>query len=288
MMVTLAKIIMVVYGLSMSVGANQHRWKVNPVILPENSSSACSLQQQKQGLKAIEARVTASLSNVGRLQQCGDGPWYKIAFLNMSDPAQSCPSNWREYRTTRVRACGRFAMGCTGNFYPTGRMYSKVCGRVIGYQVASPDAFDTRPARNLNDVYADGVSITYGWPRMHIWTYSAGVTEGTHQFPRADCPCAVLSSSERNAAPAFIGNNYYCESGNRITAQFDFAGHLYDSDPIWDGRACEHQCCVGKSPPWFSVALSSPTADDIEVRICGDQTVCDEDTPITLMELYVQ
>ena len=123
-MVILVKIIMVVYGLSMSVEANQHRWKVNPVVLPENSSSACSQRQQKQGLKTIEARVTASPSNVRRLPQCGDGPWYKVAFLNMSNPAQSCPSNWREYRTTRVRACGRFAMGCTGNFYTTGRMYS--------------------------------------------------------------------------------------------------------------------------------------------------------------------
>jgi hypothetical protein len=246
------------------------------VILSEKETSACSLQQ-KQGLKTIEARVNASLSNVYQLSQCGDGPWYKVACLNMSNPTQSCPSNWREYRTARVRACGRFSMGCTGHFYATGRMYNKVCGRIIGYQVASPDAFDTRPAQSLNDVYADGVSITYGSPRTHIWTYSAGVTEGTHQYPRADCPCAV-SSSEGRAAPTFIGNHYYCESGNRTTSPFDFAGHLYDSDPIWDGQACEGQCCIGKSPPWFSVALSSPTADDIEVRICGDQTVCDEDS----------
>ena len=126
------------------------------------------------------------------------------------------------------------------------------------------------PARNLNQVYADGVSITYGSPRTRIWTYSAGVTEG------------------RKAAPTFIGNNYYCESGNGIPSEFDFTGHLYDSDPIWDGKLCEGQCCTRKSPPWFSVMLNSPTAADIEVRICGDQTVCDEDTPIAMMELYVQ
>ena len=72
-------------------------------------------------------------------------------------------------------------MGCTGTFYSTGQQYSKVCGRIIGYQVASPDAFNTvTPAQNLNQVNADGVSITYGLPRIHIWTFSAGITEGTH------------------------------------------------------------------------------------------------------------
>ena len=282
--------VLVVCGFSLLVNANQHWWRVNPVIIPRNVSSTCSLQE-KQGFQTIKATVNTSLSNVYSLVvQCGDGPWYKVACLNMSDPSQACPPNWREYRTARgVRACGRFAMGCIGTFYLTGRQYSKVCGRIIGYQVASPDAFNTvTPAQNLNQVYADGVSITYGSPRTHMWTYSAGVTEGTHQVPQADCPCAV-GASQRKVAPAFIGNNYYCESGNGITSQFDFAGHLYDGDPIWDGELCEGQCCRnGKSPPWFSVNLRNPTTDDIEVRICGDQTVCDEDTPIALMELYVQ
>ncbi len=98
-MAILVKLILVVYGLSLSVDANQHWWKVNPVILSEKETSACSLQQ-KQGLKTIEARVNASLSNVYQLSQCGDGPWYKVACLNMSDPTQSCPSNCREYHTT--------------------------------------------------------------------------------------------------------------------------------------------------------------------------------------------
>ena len=289
MVMFVSKIILVAYVLSPIVNANNKDWwQVNPVLISENGSSVCSLQQ-KRGFEAIRATVNVSLSSVYELRQCGDGPWYKVACLNMSDPSQSCPSSWREYRTgSGIRACGRFAMGCVGTFYTTNRLYSRVCGRVIGYQVASPDAFNTvTPAQNLNQAYADGVSITYGSPRTHIWTYSAGVTEGTHHVPQADCPCAV-SSSERKAVPTFIGNNYYCESGNGIPSEFDFAGHLYHNDPIWDGKLCEGQCCTRKSPPWFSVMLNSPTAADIEVRICGDQTVCDEDTPIAMMELYVQ
>ena len=36
------------------------------------------------------------------------------------------------------------------------------------------------------------------------------------------------------------------------------------------------------SPPWFNITLSSPTTDDIEVRICGDHGIGEEDIPIQL------
>ena len=66
-------------------------------------------------------------------------------------------------------------------------------------------------------------------------------------------------------------------------------GHLYSNDPFWDGEQCEDQCCSnGKSPPWLSVELPSPTTDDIEVHICGDQSLSEEDNPVALIELYVQ
>ena len=44
----------------------------------------------------------------------------------------------------------------------------------------------------------------------------------------------------------------------------------------------------GMNPPWFNVDLTSSTSDAIEVRICGDQVLANEDSPIALMELYVQ
>ena len=37
-----------------------------------------------------------------------------------------------------------------------------------------------------------------------------------------------------------------------------------------------------------SLPQSSPTTDDIEVRICGDSRIGDEDTPIQLIELYIK
>ena len=41
-------------------------------------------------------------------------------------------------------------------------------------------------------------------------------------------------------------------------------------------------------PPWFSVQLPAPTTDMIEVSICADESTDNEDTPIELLEIYVQ
>ena len=56
-----------------------------------------------------------------------------------------------------------------------GRQYSRVCGRLIGYQIGSPDGFnsETRPAREIIMIF-DGISITYGTQQSHIWSYLAG------------------------------------------------------------------------------------------------------------------
>ena len=103
--------------------------------------------------------------------------------------------------------------------------------------------------------------------------------------------CIRDSPSTGHPAPNFIGDNYYCESGNPSPTGNWIAGHLYRNDPLWDGQECEGQCCMrsnGINPPWFRVALTSSTSDAIEVRICGNQVLEDEDSPIALIELYVQ
>ena len=216
--------------------------------------------------------------------KCGDGLWYLIASLNMTDPSEQCPSAWREYNTSGIRACGRpvTSIGsCSASTYSTSHPYSKVCGRVIGYQVASPDAFNTQN-NSIDLVYVDGISITHGSPREHIWTYVAGFTE-LHWLN--SCPC--MASSIRQP-PSFVGNHYYCETAK--TTSTLHRGQLYADDKLWDGERCEREgsCCTNKTLPWFSVELSNRTTDDIEVRICGSEETDNEDTPIELLEIYVQ
>ena len=85
----------------------------------------------------------------------------------MSNPTQQCPSAWRKYHDTgnNIRVCGRAnntAGSCSSvslSMTSTGRLYGGVCGRVIGYQYGSPDAF-RKHTRNDN-INFDGINITY-------------------------------------------------------------------------------------------------------------------------------
>ena len=121
----------------------------------------------------------------------------------------------------------------------------------------------------------------------HIWSFAAGVTERSQSSERArqsNCPCSPEAGTQ---PPASIGGNYFCESGNPNNVFEE--GRLYSSDRLWDGRKCEGSCCEGTpSPPWFSVQLPAPTTDVIKVSICCDESTMNEDTPIELIEMYVQ
>ena len=84
----------------------------------------------------------------------------------------------------------------------------------------------------------------------------------------------------------YIGSDYYCESG---TGSWSWV--LYPNDPLWDGQDCnglEHTCCDSPNLPWFCKELPEPTNDNLELRICGDQVLFDEDTPVDLVQLYIQ
>uniref|UniRef100_A0A1X7TFL8 Uncharacterized protein n=1 Tax=Amphimedon queenslandica TaxID=400682 RepID=A0A1X7TFL8_AMPQE len=82
--------------------------------------------------------------------------WTRLAYLDMSDSTVNCPSGFRLYQSGGVRACGRATSSvgsCTSVQFPSnGISYSQVCGRVTGYQYASPDAVhnDGSNHNNLN------------------------------------------------------------------------------------------------------------------------------------------
>ena len=249
-----------------------------------------SLSSTRDNISQVVVNLNTVKSDLSSLQvqlYCGAGLWYRVAFLNMSDPSQQCPSAWRLVTTNGVRACGRpvsSESSCNGTLYSATSEYQRVCGRVIGYQDSTPDGFGYLKRGSINESYLDGVSITYAQPRNHIWSYVAGVTENNSTQGDSICPC--LSQRGKQPQP-FVGDNYYCESGNPNNAVM--YGVLYTDDKLWDGKQCEGTCCTGSnSPPWFSVHLPNPTTESIEVRICGDQGTNDEDTPIELLEIYVQ
>ena len=102
-----------------------------------------------------------------------EGGWTRLTYLNMTDSTVDCPPGFKLYESGGARACGRSidnAPGCQSiKFLSNGTSYSEVCGRVVGYQYGSPDAFHTE-TNDIDSYYVDGVSITQGHPRKHVWT----------------------------------------------------------------------------------------------------------------------
>uniref|UniRef100_A0A1X7VM18 Fibrinogen C-terminal domain-containing protein n=1 Tax=Amphimedon queenslandica TaxID=400682 RepID=A0A1X7VM18_AMPQE len=219
------------------------------------------------------------------------GGWTRLAYLDMSDSTVNCPSGLRLYQSGGVRACGRpvtSSGSCVSVQFPSnGISYSQVCGRVTGYQYSAPDAVGIHHGSNqdnLNSYYVDGVSITRGSPRQHVWTLMAANYE-MHSIGTLSCPCATGSTLQ---VQSFIGDNYFCESG--VAGLLE--QQLYTSDPLWDGQSCgtlESPCCNVPGIPWFHRDYGNTTTSDyIELRVCGDEGTDNEDTPVGYYEIYVQ
>ncbi|XP_019861352.1 PREDICTED: uncharacterized protein LOC109589774 [Amphimedon queenslandica] len=219
--------------------------------------------------------------NMGEL--CGqDGGWTRIAYLDMT---MNCPSGLQEFMTGGIRLCRREgnSAGCRSNIFQTnGISYSQICGKVVGYQKGTPDAVYTN-INNINDAYIDGVSITRGSPRQHVWSYIAGHQSNTNTG--STCPCNTGATS---TVPSFVGEHYYCESGTNIAP----SQVVYTDDTLWDGNNCpslEAPCCTGTGLPWFFRDYGNATITDyIELRVCGNEVWNNEDTPVQLYEIYVK
>ena len=88
-----------------------------------------------------------------------------------------------------------------------------MCGRVIGYQEGSADTFVRFGIQNqqptIDEPYVDGVSVTHGMPRTHIWTFAAGASEARVADHITNCPCANAYAAANAIPPqSFVGDNY--------------------------------------------------------------------------------
>ena len=205
--------------------------------------------------------------------------WMRVANVSAS---QGCPSGLEPVTAGGRKMCRKTVdIGCSSVTFPThGVSYSKVCGWASGYNKESPDAFYRWGCQGctntIDSPYVDGVSITHGHPRQHIWSLAATIYNVNYVY----CPC-TSSSSQYTYLPPFVGNDYSCENEgtNNYTA----------ADRLWDGQGCSanHQRCCDRGS-WFCKELPQPTTDDIEFRLCADQGRWDEDVYIEWVELYVQ
>ena len=235
------------------------------------------------------------LSHTSRmLYTCGGtGGWRPVVYLDMTDPSTTCPSGWQLTGYSK-RTCGKAThtgyFTCDSAIFPVhGGNYSRVCGRIKAYQYGGIDAFEAyniREGLTINDAYVSGISLTYGRPREHIWTFAAGATDGNPTTVWV-CPCDATVNID---IPPFVNQDYFCETA--IRGPWSHHNHhlrFFTADPLWDGEGCgsSSTCCEFNDPPYFTKQLSSPTTDNIEARICIHQPRND-DVAVELLELFVQ
>ena len=222
------------------------------------------------------------------------GGWMRVASVNMTEAGSQCPSGLRTIVESSHRLCAMNidGAGCSSAILPVeGVQYSRVCGKIIGYQQKTPDAFYRfiSGQTTVDSNYVDGISLTHGSsPREHIWTFVAALLESISSQSRHRylCPCSNINNPGPTAPPSFVGQDYFCDTGCEDSPRYVF----YGDDPLWDGAGCgaSSTCCSFNSPPWFLKELSHQTSDDIEIRLCADQDRNDEDITFEILELYVQ
>ena len=247
------------------------------------------------GLYTIGTLGNSSTQYCDMTLSCGGvtGGWLRVAQLDMTDSSQQCPSGLLERIDSGIRTCGRTASllsspGCSSVIFTVPSNYSQVCGKIIGFQVGSLDTFGetgrgTNPS--IDTFYVDGVSLTHGNPRQHIWTFAAGLDE-VPSAPHYNCPCTHTPTASQSAPPpAFVGDDYFCDTGSANQYQRIF----YPDNPLWDGAGCGplNTCCSFNNPPWFYKQLPQHTTDDIEMRLCTDQGSPDEDMVVEMVDIYI-
>ena len=225
-------------------------------------------------------------------EQCGGPGWRRVVFLNMTNTSHVCPTGLSLAAYSR-RTCGRAHSGnhnCSSTTFSVGgSQYSRVCGRALAYLFGWTFSFYGYSSNRygINGQYVDGLSLTHGAPgaRQHIWTFASGLYAGnSNRQPKFQCPCDNVNTPP---SPPFVGNDYFCES---ILANYYIQRIFYPNAVLWDGQVCEGggTCCQFNNPPWFTKNLTSPTTEDIELRVCMDHYPSYADIALEQLELYVQ
>ena len=257
--------------------------EVNPAsscnqIYQHNPTSRGTIDQYWIKTKEGLFKVTCNMK-----LKCGgvEGGWMQVVDVDMNRD-DSCPGTWQKITNPRKLCLGLSSGGCaSASFYVKGISYDNICGQAKAYQKGSPDGFSTK-LQSIDGIYVDGISITLGSPRKHVWTYAVGISDD-HDNENSNCPCATIPGSN---SPAFVESDYYCESG--VVGMWDNALY-YLSDPLWDGSGCGNGngCCAKIGMPWFYRQLQVTMKDNFEIRICKDSSRSDEDIAIEKLELFV-
>ena len=120
----------------------------------------------------------------------------RVADIDMTRPNENCPAGFRKVTASGKTLCGGQSSSCISTTFSShGIEYSRVCGRINGYQHYTTDAFYNyiTNGESIDSVFVDGIVLAHGSPRQHIWTFAAGYNQYT--TARNRCPCNSNSYS---------------------------------------------------------------------------------------------
>ncbi len=127
-----------------------------------------------------------------------EGGWRRLTFFDASSLAADCPDGFRR-RSSTPHSCISSSSdpGCTSIRFENGaNLYDQVCGRVAVSVTGRPEGFFSA-SQDIKENYLDGVSLTYGTPRQHIWSHAV------LPFDR-NCTSCVTDGED------FVGTNFTC------------------------------------------------------------------------------
>ena len=101
-----------------------------------------------------------------------------------------------------------------------------------------------------------------------------------------------MPDTESIVIPPFIEEDYFCESGYLYSGYYDETlwNIFYSNDTLWDGRDCHYSstCCSLHNPPYFVKHLNQTTTDDLELRMCLNDPLLNDNIAVEVVEIYVK
>ena len=186
------------------------------------------------------------------------------------------PHNLNNYHVCRAK--GTVVYCASLQLESHGVKYSQVCGTAKGYQAGSTHAF--KSGVDINSPYLSGVSITHGSPkRSHVFSLAAGLIDRI--AAEFTCPC---NGGTTHKPPAFVGDDYYCESG---ATNIPKPKVILDDDPLWDGEKFlnNEEHCDRAAMPLFKSSISPATSDQLELRLCRNKQ--ETDVYLESFDIYI-
>ena len=224
-------------------------------------ASSCShiyylREYSSDGYYWIKSREGNSVQLYCRFFSCSYSYFYtipgeiRITKLNKTGNFTQCFSGMKPYSVNASSCVARSdSATCSHTIFSTHNIpYSRVCGFVRAYGVGTADGFSSS-SYSINDNYVDGISLSYG---------SFPNRKHIHTFT------ASTHSRCYSNKPSFV-RNYNCLRVETTGSSF----------------------CT-RCTKYFGADLGSLITEDIEMRVCRDQSRSDEDVVIEDLEIYVQ